>query len=64
MMGVPVRLIEREAPKLLMGLLRWHGCMLRELPSRELLYRSYRLWSMLKYHQEINGTGNMAKCGT
>jgi hypothetical protein len=26
----------------LVGLLRWHDCMLRELPSGELLYRSYR----------------------
>jgi hypothetical protein len=28
---------------ILVGLLRWHACMLRELPSGELLYRSYRL---------------------
>jgi hypothetical protein len=27
----------------LVGLLRWHACMLRELLSWELLYRSYRL---------------------
>jgi hypothetical protein len=27
---------------ILVGLLRWHACMLRELPSWELLYRSYR----------------------
>jgi hypothetical protein len=27
----------------LVSLLRWHACMLRELPSVELLYRSYRL---------------------
>jgi hypothetical protein len=27
----------------LSGLLRWHGCMLGELPNGELLYRSYRL---------------------
>jgi hypothetical protein len=27
----------------LVGLLRWHDYMLRELPSGELLYRSYRL---------------------
>jgi hypothetical protein len=32
----------------LVGLLRWHACMLRELPSGELLYRSYRLSSMNK----------------
>jgi hypothetical protein len=27
---------------ILVGLLRWHACMLRELHSGELLYRSYR----------------------
>jgi hypothetical protein len=26
----------------LVGLLRWHACMLRELSSGDLLYKSYR----------------------
>jgi hypothetical protein len=30
----------------LVGLLRWHACMLRELYSGELLYKSYRLGAL------------------
>jgi hypothetical protein len=42
---------------ILVGLLRWHACVLRELPSGELLYRSYRvLPPKSKLHKTFNLT--------